>query len=134
MNQNYDEIGIILVFLVRQQRNLYHQLKILAQSQTDAIGTNSPEAILQIMTARRKLIQKLEEIEEKLRPIRSKWDKLKNMITPQHYSEVKDMAIQVKELVADIRGIACSDITEKLPLGESEKMADLFAGSMNKNS
>ena len=66
MKKHNTDIGVELLFLLRQQRYLYHQLKILTDRQQQLAGTTSPELLLGLISGRRKLVEKLRELESKL--------------------------------------------------------------------
>ena len=59
-----NDVGDEIIFLIRQHRNLWHQLKDLTDRQTKLAQSASPEEILKIVAGRGKLIQKLQMLEE----------------------------------------------------------------------
>lgn len=73
MKKHNTNAGATLLFLLRQQRCLYHQLKILADRQQELAGTNSPEFLLGVISGCRKLVEKLREVDDKLRLVRTNW-------------------------------------------------------------
>lgn len=62
------DAGVELVALLKQQRCLYHQFKILADRQRQLGAMDAGELALQFIFGRRKLVQKLTQIAAKLRP------------------------------------------------------------------
>jgi len=120
-----DEFGLELLFLMKQQRNLYHQLRSLSEKQSQHSLTESPEIILQIITGRRKLIHKIREIEEKLSPIKSNWSNIREKIHAAHKAELREMANHIGESARDIRSFT-SDIEASLDLDQAEKMTEMF--------
>jgi hypothetical protein len=126
MKKHNAEIGAELLFLLRQQRYLYHQLKILTDRQRQLAGTNSPELLLEVTSGRRKLVEKLRELDNKLRPIKANWQKLSRRIGPEHRAQAHKMANQVKEIIGEILAVAPSETAQNLPLNENYGFDELF--------
>lgn len=53
MKEQNNEAGAELLFLLRQQRRLYHQFKMLSDRQRQLAGTDSPEQLLEVVFGRR---------------------------------------------------------------------------------
>ena len=120
-------IGAELLFLLRQQRYLYHQLKLLTYRQHQLAGKNSSEEILEIIFGRRKLVEKILELGRKLSPIKSAWRKLSRRIEPKQKAEAHKIAVQVQEIVGEILAMAPPEITQNLPLLQDKETDKLFA-------
>ncbi len=125
-NHNADA-GVELLFLLRQQRYLYHQLKILTDRQQQSAGINSPELLLGFISGRRKLVEKLRELEDKLRPIKANWQKLSGRIGPEHKVQAYKTANQVQEIIGEILATASSETAQNLQLNENCRFDELFA-------
>jgi len=98
--------GEEVVFLLKQQRNLYHQLKSLAQKQSKIFWTSaSPEDLVRILSGRRKLIEKLRQVNDKLRPIKANWQNISLKIAPGQLEIARQLAGSVALLVAQLRDI-----------------------------
>ncbi len=121
------DVGVKLLFLLRQQRYLYHQLKILTDRGCQLAGANSPELLLEVITGRRKLIEKLRELDGKLRPIKANWQKLSDQIGPEHKVQAEEMANQVREIIGQILAVSPSETVQNLPLNEDCRFDGLFA-------
>ena len=119
--------GVELLFLLRQQRYLYHQLKLLTERQRQLGQASSPEIILEVIFGRRKLIEKLRELNEKLRPIKANWRKLSRQIDPESKAQAHEMASQVQEIIGQILAGCPSETTRNLPLQQNWKHGELFA-------
>lgn len=122
---NYNP-GVELLFLLKQQRYLYHQLKDLTERQQQLAGTNSPELLLEILTGRRKLIEKIRQLDAKLRPVKSNWQKLSAQITPEYKTQAHKMANQVQKIIGQILAAAPARTTQNLPLATGN-FHELFA-------
>ncbi|HUW18654.1 MAG TPA: hypothetical protein VMW16_05075 [Sedimentisphaerales bacterium] len=116
MEKQNTNAGLELLSLLKQQRYLYHQLKMLTDRHRQAAGTTSPELLLEVIYGRRKLVEKLRQLNHKLRPIRAGWDKLSPQIEPEHKAQASSVATQVKKIVADIVATVPSDLAQNLPL------------------
>ena len=121
------DIGMQLLSLLRQQRYLYHQLKILADRQQELTGINSPEMLLEVISGRRKLVEKLVELNVKLRPIKANWQKLSGQIGAEHKAQAHEMVNQVQEIIGRILAVTPSETTQNLPLYQDCKFDELFA-------
>ncbi len=117
MRERNSNAGTELLFLLRQQRYLYHELKILSERQQELSGTNSPELLLEVITGRRKLVEKLRQVNSKLRPVKMNWPKVLDQIGPEHRDQADKMAGEVREIIGQIRAIASPETAEGLPLG-----------------
>jgi hypothetical protein len=127
MKKQNTDIGVELLFLLRQQRYLYHQLKILAERQQQLAGTNSPELLLEFFAGRRKLVEKLRELDDKLRPIKANWQKFSGRIGPDYKAQAHKMANQVQEIIGEILTTASSETAQYLRLNENCRFDALFA-------
>ena len=116
-----------LLFLLRQQRYLYHQLKILTDRQKQLSETNSPEQLLEIINGRRKLIEKLRQTDGKLRPIKTNWSKLSGHIGLEQRKKAYDLVKQVQELVAEISSSCPPEMIQQLPSNETWEFNEAFA-------
>lgn len=126
MKKHNSEAGVELLFLLRQQRYLYHQLKILTDRQHQLAGTNSPELLLEVIIGRRKLVEKLRELNDKLRPIKANWQKLSPQIQPEHKLQANKIANEVQEIIGQIVALAPSETPQNLPLTEICSFDQLF--------
>ncbi len=129
MKKHNTNLGRELLFLLRQQRYLYHQLKILTERQCKSVGTNSPEFLLEIISGRRKLVEKLHELNNKLRPIKANWQKLSSQIEPKDRTEAREITSHVHSIVRQIMSAGPSEITQSLPLEQDWKFDELLAES-----
>jgi len=128
MKEHKTNVGVELLFLLRQQRYLYHQFRMLTDRGRQLVGTNSPELLLEVIFGRRKLVEKLRKLNEKLRPIRANWRKLSVQIGSEHRIQTHKMANQVQEIIREILAVAPSETARCLPLlNENCRFDELFA-------
>ena len=127
MRNHNTNVGVELLFLLRQQRYLYHQLKILTKRQRELAGTNSPESLLEIISGRRKLVEKLRELNGKLRPIKTNWQKLSVQVEPADKAQAYKIVNQVQEIIGQIISVTPSEMTRNLPLDTDWKFDELLA-------
>lgn len=127
MKKHATNIGEELLFLLRQQRYLYHQFKILTDFQQQLAETNSPELLLEVIFGRRKLTEKLCELDDKLRPIRANWRQLSSRIGPVYKAQIHKIVDQVQETIDNILAVATSETIQNLPLQQDRKFDELFA-------
>ena len=113
--ENYDNnAGEELVSILRHQRYLYHQMKLLTEHHQQLADTDSPEIMLEITNGRRKLIEKLQELNYKLRPIKANWNNLSSQFTPEQKTQANEMAGEVRNLVRKINTAAESAADDHL--------------------
>ena len=125
--EHYTNTAFQLLFLLRQQRYLYHQLKILTDRQKQLSETNSPEQLLEIINGRRKLIEKLRQTDGKLRPIKTNWGKLSRHIGLEHRKKAYDLVNQVQKLVTEISTSCPPEMIQQLPSNEAWEFNEVFA-------
>lgn len=118
MNMDNADIGPELLSLLKQQRYLYHQLRLLTDRQRRHAGTNSPKLLLEIISGRRKLVEKLRELNTKLHPIKTGWNELSPRIGPQHHAKARELATQTRRILAEITAATPSELARNLPLDE----------------
>lgn len=128
MKEHNSTIGVELLSLLRQQRYLYHQLRMLNDRQRHLAGTNSPELLLELIAGRRKLVEKLRKLDDRLRPIKANWPELSSQIGPEHRTQAYRMANQVGEIIDHILATAPSDTTQNMLLNENCRFDQLFVG------
>ena len=116
MKKHNTDVGAELLFLLRQQRYLYHQLKILTDRQQQLAGINSPELLLEVISGRRKLIENPRELDDKLRPIRANWQKLSSQIGPEYKAQAHKMMNQSQKIIGEILAVTPSEMAQNLPL------------------
>ena len=125
-NKYNNNAGAELLFLLRQQRYLYHQLKMLTERQQQLAETNSPELLLGVITGRRKLIEKLQELDNKLRPIKANWEKFSSQIGSEYKVQAEKIVNQVQEIIEEILTDAPSETTRNLPLNQKWNLVEFF--------
>lgn len=62
-----------LLRLLTGQRELYRELEALSQRQRSSITSDRPEALLDVLTRRQRIIQALGRLNERLAPYRERW-------------------------------------------------------------
>jgi len=127
MKKHNTNAGAALLSLLRQQRYLYHQLKILADRQQELAGANSPELLLEVISGRRKLVEKLREVDSKLRLVKTNWQKLSEQIGPDYKDQAHKIANEVQEIIGEIMAVTPSETTQNLPLYQDREFDELFA-------
>jgi hypothetical protein len=111
-------VGLQLVFLLKQRRDLYYQLKGLMDKQMQLRDSASPELLLKILTGRRKLIEKLRELEEKLGLIKSNWTKISPQVGLEHKHQARLMLEQAEKITEQISMESSVDSPGDLPACE----------------
>ena len=83
--------------------------------------------ILEIIGGRRKLIEKLHQLDDKLRPIKANWEKLSPQIAPEHKYQAHKITSEVHEIIAEIQETTPLETMEHLPLAQHLKFNEPFA-------
>ena len=125
MDNHYTNAGHEFLNLLRQQRYLYHELRLLTLRKQEPSITNSPELMLEIISGRRKLTEKLRDVNNKLRIVKTSWHKLLSQIEPKQMSQANELAEQIKQLVADIQTAKSKGSAAK-PAAHEEPKSDEF--------
>lgn len=99
-----NNLGDEVLFLLKQQRNLYYQLKELDKKQAEMFwGANSPEELVKILAGRRKLLEKLRTVNGKLKPIKANWQNIYDKIDQGNLKQAATLAREVSSIVGDMR-------------------------------
>jgi hypothetical protein len=131
MKKHNTNIGAELLSLLRQQRYWFHQLKTLTAKQQELVRTSSPELMLELISGRRKLIEKLREVDNKLRPVRTNWQTLSGQIGADYKKQIHEMANEVREIVSEIPAAVPSETTQNSLLHQDWGFGELFAETQN---
>jgi hypothetical protein len=102
MTQSDTQEGQRLIELLTQQRDVYRQLRQLADVQRQAIDADSGQELLRILGDRQRLINLLTDVNTELEPFRSRWDQLRQSIDPVGRKTVSDLVEEVQELLKGI--------------------------------
>jgi len=118
-----------LLFLLRQQRYLYYQLRDLAEMQRQPEMIDSPELMLEVVNGRRKLAEKLREVTEKLAPIKANWGDICRQLGPEYRSRVHKLAEEVRQIVEGIPAAASPE--SSYPLYEETNSDSVLVGAQH---
>ena len=120
------DAGVELVALLKQQRYFYHQFKILTERQNESDGTEAGELSLQFIFGRRKLVEKLTQISDKLRPIKSNWSRVAEQIRDEQMIHVYEMSHAVDEIIDELESTG-EDQNVSLSMVEHCRLSDVFS-------
>lgn len=94
--------GQRLIELLGQQRDVYVQLRQLADVQRQAIDSDRSEELLRVLGERQRLINRLTEVNTALEPFRSRWDQIRQGIDPAGRQVVGELVEEVQGLLKGI--------------------------------
>lgn len=126
MTERSSEVGGRLLLLLRQQRYLYHQLRILTNTQQELATEGSPELLLEVLAGRRKLLDKLRELDSKLRPVKANWPSLSPQIAPDEMAQVREVALHVRDMVREILAASSVQAEQSLQFADTCTFDELF--------
>jgi len=95
-------VGKKMIQLLTQQQLLYRQLQELAGKQSAFVNSGNPEALLQVLASRQRLIDRLTNIDRELTPIRSDWKKISLLLPSQLRRQAQQLIVAVQEILGDI--------------------------------
>ncbi len=121
MENPYTNAGHEFLNLLRQQRYLYHEMRLLTLRKQELTRADSPELMLEIITGRRKLTEKLREVSNKLRIVKTNWHKLLSQIGPKQMSQANELTEQIHQLVADIQAVKAKGSAAKSKVRKQQK-------------
>lgn len=128
MKTQQNNTGQELVFLLKQQRNLYHQLRALAEKQSKIFWASaSPEELVKLLAGRRKLLEKLRQVNGKLKPIKANWTVIEPKIEVEQRIQAHELALSVSTLVDDLKEMALSKEQPRDILSDTAQLAAEFA-------
>ena len=126
MNKDDRNVGAEVILLLTRQRNLYHQLNVLTEKQSQLTGTNSPELLLKIISGRRKLIVGLRQVNEKLRLIKSSWPTISMQIGVEHKTQARRIAGDAQKILERILKTSPPEVIDNLETSDAEQLDGLF--------
>lgn len=127
MKTENEKTGADVVFLLKQQRNLYHQLRDLAEKQCKMFWTSaSPEELVRILEGRRKLIEKLRQVNSKLKPIKANWHSISEKLELPQRVQAKELAMAISTLVLDLKQISSGREQAKDILSDTAMLSETF--------
>ena len=94
--------AVELLELLARQHGLYRELHKLAQRQRGLIGAEDPTALLNVLSARQKLIDELAEINRRLEPARADWKRIEQTLTTEQRRRASRLLEQVGDLLTVI--------------------------------
>jgi hypothetical protein len=101
--------GQRLIELLTQQRDIYRELRQLADLQRQAIDGENSGHLLRILGDRQRLINHLTEVNTELEPFRSRWDQIRQGIDPAGRQIVGELVEEVQALLKGILELDESD-------------------------
>lgn len=98
--QRLDEQQVLA--LLTRQRDLYRELKSLADRQRGVVTSSEPEALLTILAERQKVVNRISGLDGDMKAVRAAWPELSEAM-PLPAREQADVLIrEVQSLLADI--------------------------------
>ncbi len=91
-----------LLELLDAQHGLYRELRRLAQAQRDLIAAEDPSALLNLLSQRQRLIDRLAAINQRLEPVRGDWKRIEAMLTTEQRRRAAGLVDRVGQLLAEI--------------------------------
>lgn len=92
--------------LLRQQCDLYEQLRNLTEKQFQITGTNNPQMLWEVVCERKKLVNQLRDINDQMRPMKNRWRKLSGKLDPEYRTQAFNTACQVQQVIGEIMSIS----------------------------
>jgi hypothetical protein len=124
-----NSVGTGLLFLLRQQRYLYYQLRDLAEMQRQPETIDSPELMLEVINGRRKLAEKLREVTDKLAPIKANWGNICGQLGSKYRNKVQKLAEEVRQIIEGIPAAASPETS--YPLYEEMNSDNILVGAQH---
>lgn len=100
--QQQTTTGSEIIALLTLQRDLYRRLSELGQSQRTLIADNQPEVLLQTLTERQSLINRLARLNAQLGPYRRTWDATYAGLQADQRTTVNDLLDDINQMLRSI--------------------------------
>jgi hypothetical protein len=91
-----------VIALLREQRDLYRQLSMLADQQRGSITGNNPERLLGVLAERQRLVDRLSATGRELKPYQARWRELRESLSDRQAHEVDALVSEVNALLSEI--------------------------------
>lgn len=91
-----------LVDALEQQRDLYRQLKDLSGRQATLIDTGQTEQLLEVLTQRQGLVERLGQLQDQAAQLRQDWPRLSQTLAQEQRDRVNRLVDEVESLLSAI--------------------------------
>lgn len=88
--------------LLQEQRTLYHELKGLVEHQRALISGNEPERLLAVLGQRQKLIDRLTQLSQQMKPYQQNWQDIRRQMSPNVGKQVDALVDEVNASLSAI--------------------------------
>ncbi len=88
--------------LLSEQRELYRQLRRLADRQRAFITSNEPERLLAVLAERQQLIDRLQAVGQRLRPYQANWREIRGGMDEAQGRQMDGLVAEVNAILAGI--------------------------------
>jgi predicted nuclease with TOPRIM domain len=84
------------------QHTLYAQLRDLAKQQSEFVATGQSEALMTVLAARQRLIERLAPLDKELQPYKGRWQEIIDGLEEPARGTVSKLLMDVQQLLAQI--------------------------------
>jgi hypothetical protein len=102
MPKKRETLTEMLVRALSGQRGLYVQLLALARQQSQFVATGESEALMEVLSARSRLIDQVGPLEAELQPFKGRWQEVLDGLGAPDRATVAGLLKEVQQLLADI--------------------------------
>jgi predicted nuclease with TOPRIM domain len=92
----------MLVRALSGQRGLYVQLLALARQQSQFVATGETEQLMEVLSARSRLIEQVGPLDKELQPFKGRWQEVLDGLAAADRAKVAGLLKEVQQLLADI--------------------------------
>lgn len=96
-----EDVGRLIERLT-QQRDLYHQLKVLSDQQGQCIADGEGEQLLAVLSQRQGLVDQIAQLNEQLAPFKQHWPELSEQLDASQREQVNSLLEEVESLLEAI--------------------------------
>jgi hypothetical protein len=91
-----------MIELLSQQRALYERLTKLSQSQRSLITGDRTEQLLSVLAERQRLVEAIQQLAERMRPLQSAWPKLCGDVEAGQVEHVDRLLADIRRLLGGL--------------------------------
>lgn len=84
------------------QRDLYLQLAKLARRQSEYVASGQTEELMEILSARARVIEQIEPLDKQLQPYKGRWQETLDTMSLADKQKIVPLLKEVQQLLADI--------------------------------
>lgn len=87
---------------IRRQRDCYARMTEMAQLQIELLEKGDTQGIQFLLVKKQELLDEIEAVEARVKPIKQKWDEVRNHLDPADLAEAEQALVEVRDTLGQL--------------------------------